>query len=82
MEMEIQTVFNLLLQVTDPPFRALDLDEWDVYLDAVNRSDVYKEMIRIAVKQVINHYVIRPLFSRIFFPDFHSASTYPVWHRI
>jgi len=39
-------------------------------------------MLRIAVKQVINHYVIRPLFSRIFFPDFHSASTYPVWHRI
>jgi hypothetical protein len=55
-----------LLQVMDPPFRALDLDEWDVYLNAVNRSDVYNEMIRVAVKQVINHYVIRPLFLEFF----------------
>jgi hypothetical protein len=60
----------------DPPFRALDLDEWDVYLDAVNRSDVYKEMIRVALKQVINLFVIRLLFSRIFSPGFHSVSRY------
>ncbi len=56
------------MQVTEPPFRALD--EWDVYLDAVNRSDVYKEMIRVALEQVNNLFIIRLLFSRIFSPDF------------
>jgi hypothetical protein len=70
------------MQVTEPPFRALD--EWDVYLDAVNRSDVYKEMIRVALEQVTNLFVIRLLFYRMFFPDFHllSTGTYLVWHRI
>jgi hypothetical protein len=69
-------IFILWFQVTEPPFRALD--EWDVYLDAVNRSDVYKEMIRVALEQVTNLFVIQLLFSRIFSPDFHSVSTYPV----
>jgi hypothetical protein len=49
--------------VTEPPFRALD--EWDVYLDAVNRSDVYKEMIRVALEQVTNLFFIWLLFSKI-----------------
>jgi chromosome segregation ATPase len=46
--------------VTNPPFRALD--EWDVFLDAVNRSRVYREMLKVALEQVS-----RPLLKLIIF---------------
>jgi hypothetical protein len=35
-----------MFQVTNPPFRALD----ELY--AVNRSNVYQEMIRVALEEV------------------------------
>jgi len=37
-----------LWEVTNPPFPALD--EWDVFLDAVNHNLVYQQMIRMMIK--------------------------------